>query len=239
MTTHYPFDLRTRLLILVLPIFFIVLFFLLYANFPSLYLRFVIEDGPIEYLQALCYLIAAVIGFLTAYKLFKTSHRFKFVCISLFSIGSLLICGEEISWGQRIIGFSTPETISQLNTQNEFTAHNLFFVQRYTRRAYYVISGYACLAWLIFLIYRPPQNHIVRYVVPGWETITLFAPIAVFYYLHYLHFNLGKIPLSEHYVIWPEVRSSRHQETFESFFAVGFIVVALRNLRLARSESTG
>jgi len=239
MTTQYPFDLRTRLLILVLPIFFIILFFLFYANFPRMYLGFVMEDGLIEYLQALCYLIAAVIGFLTAYRLSKTPHKFKFATISLFSIGSLLICGEEISWGQRIIGFSTPESISQINTQNEFTAHNLFFFQRHTRRAYYVISGYACFAWLIFLIYRPNPNHIVRYVVPGWETITLFAPIAVFYYLHYVHFNLARIPISEHYVIWPEVRSSRHQETFESFFAAGFIVVALRNLRLARSESTG
>ncbi|MBK6508419.1 MAG: hypothetical protein IPG06_02510 [Haliea sp.] len=238
MTTHYPFDVRTRRLILVLPIFFIILFFLLYANFPRLYLRVVKEDGLIEYLQALCFLSAAVIGFLTAYRLSKTPHKFKFIVISLFSIGSLLIFGEEISWGQRIIGFSTPETISQINTQNEFTAHNLFFLQRHTRRAYYVISGYACLAWLVFLLYRPHQNHIVRYVVPGWETITLFAPIAVFYYLHYLYFNLGKIPISEQYVIWPEVRSSRHQETFESFFAAGFIVVALRNLRLARSESS-
>jgi len=102
-----------------------------------------------------------------------------------------------------------------------------------------VIFGYACLAWLIFLIYRPHKNHIARYVVPGWETITLFAPIAVFYYLHYVHFNLGKIPLSEQYIIWSEIRGALHQETFELFFAAGFVAVALRNLRLARSESTG
>jgi hypothetical protein len=239
MTTHYPFELRTRLLILVLPIFFIVLLFLLYANFPQLYLSVVKEDSLIEYLQALCYLIAAMIGFLTAYRLSKTPHKCKLVIILLFSIGCLLICGEEISWGQRIIGFSTPETIKKVNTQHEFTAHNLFFIQRYTRRAYYVISGYACLAWLIFLIYRPHKNHIARYVVPGWEKIMLFAPIAVFHFLHYLQFNLGKPPISEPYVIWPEIPSWRHQETFELLFATGFIVVALRNFRLARSESTG
>jgi hypothetical protein len=238
MTTTYPFDLRTRVLILVLPVLFMALFFLLYASLPTLYLGLVMEDGTFEYLQALCYLIAAIIGFLTVYRLSKTPDRLKLVTISLFSIGSLLICGEEISWGQRILGFSTPESIREVNTQSEFTAHNLFFLQRHTRSAYYLISGYACLAWLIFLIYRPHENHLVRYIVPGWETISLFAPIAVFYYLHYSHFNMGRIPISEQYVLWPHVPSSRHQETFELFFAFGFIVVALRNLRLARREST-
>ncbi|MBK6739921.1 MAG: hypothetical protein IPG64_19695 [Haliea sp.] len=179
-------------------------------------MRVVKEDGLIEYLQALCFLSAAVIGFLTAYRLSKTPHKFKFIVISLFSIGSLLIFGEEISWGKNHRIFNAGDHKPNKHP-NEFTAHNLFLLQRHTRRAYYVISGYACLAWLVFLLYRPHQNHIVRYVVPGWETITLFAPIAVFYYLHYLYFNLGKIPISEQYVIWPEIRSSRHQETFESF----------------------
>lgn len=34
-------------------------------------------------------------------------------------------CGEEISWGQRIIGFSTPETLNKINVQHEFTLHNI------------------------------------------------------------------------------------------------------------------
>ncbi|WP_156767454.1 hypothetical protein [Prosthecochloris sp. CIB 2401] len=64
----------------------------------------------------------------------------------------------------------------------------------------------------------------------------MFAPIAVFYYLHILYFNLNQIPVTERYFIWPEVESWHHQEALELLFAVGFVVVGLRNLYLSRSE---
>ena len=35
--------------------------------------------------------------------------------------------GEEISWGQRILGFETPESISEINFQDEFNIHNISF----------------------------------------------------------------------------------------------------------------
>ena len=37
---------------------------------------------------------------------------------------------EEISWGQRIIGFATPEVLIDANSQGETTLHNLRYVQR-------------------------------------------------------------------------------------------------------------
>jgi hypothetical protein len=134
-------------------------------------------------------LTAAVIGFLTAYKLYKTPKKLIFVFIVLFSVGSLLIFGEEISWGQRIAGFSTPEAIKQVNTQHEFSAHNLVFIQRYTAYAYYVICAYACLGWIVFAFEYFRKAQVLRYVIPGWETITLFSPIAIFYYLYHFYFN--------------------------------------------------
>lgn len=33
--------------------------------------------------------------------------------------------GEEISWGQRILGFNTPEALSEINVQHEFSLHNI------------------------------------------------------------------------------------------------------------------
>ena len=33
--------------------------------------------------------------------------------------------GEEISWGQRILGFATPESMADVNRQGEFNIHNL------------------------------------------------------------------------------------------------------------------
>lgn len=33
--------------------------------------------------------------------------------------------GEEISWGQRIFGFSTPDSLAEINVQTEFNLHNI------------------------------------------------------------------------------------------------------------------
>lgn len=42
----------------------------------------------------------------------------------------IFVGGEEISWGQRIFGFATPETIQQKNVQDELTLHNLSIFDR-------------------------------------------------------------------------------------------------------------
>jgi hypothetical protein len=43
----------------------------------------------------------------------------------LFSVALILIGMEEISWGQWFFHFETPESIARINTQQEFTLHNL------------------------------------------------------------------------------------------------------------------
>jgi hypothetical protein len=42
-----------------------------------------------------------------------------------FSVFLLLTAMEEISWGQWFVHFRTPESIARINTQQEFTLHNL------------------------------------------------------------------------------------------------------------------
>jgi hypothetical protein len=37
--------------------------------------------------------------------------------------------GEEISWGQRIFGFKTPESLAQVNKQDELNLHNLAIME--------------------------------------------------------------------------------------------------------------
>jgi hypothetical protein len=49
----------------------------------------------------------------------------------IFSMLTLVLALEEISWGQRIFAIATPDFIAQINVQNEITLHNLSFFQRY------------------------------------------------------------------------------------------------------------
>ena len=44
--------------------------------------------------------------------------------LTAFSIGALYFAGEELSWGQHLFGWATPESIASLNDQGETNLHN-------------------------------------------------------------------------------------------------------------------
>lgn len=76
------------------------------------------EDSFFEWLTALFYFISFVLLLLT----FKKNRN---IFLVLLGMVMLFGTGEEISWGQRIFGFATPEEINKLNVQHEFNIHNL------------------------------------------------------------------------------------------------------------------
>jgi hypothetical protein len=89
------------------------------------------EDGIYEYAGALFFFLGAVVFSILVFKpnAYPANHNnsnskgkwyFAVLAIVLF-----VAFGEEISWGQRIFDFATPETVKKLNVQNEFNLHNL------------------------------------------------------------------------------------------------------------------
>jgi hypothetical protein len=93
------------------------------------------EDSIIENAGAVAYLTASVLS-VAAYVSSEhdcnqllarqTKRNVYFLLLAVF----FFICfGEEISWGQRIFGWSTPEGWSDLNAQSETNFHNLWRFQ--------------------------------------------------------------------------------------------------------------
>ena len=81
------------------------------------------EDGFLEYLTALFGLIASIILLISVViKKGKYEIFFK-IFLSLFFF---IFAMEEISWGQRIIGWETPTGLMERNYQNETNIHNFF-----------------------------------------------------------------------------------------------------------------
>ncbi len=76
------------------------------------------EDSFFEWLTGLFYFISFVLLLLTYKKKWN-------IFLLLLSLVLLFGAGEEISWGQRVFGFATPEEINKLNVQHEFNIHNL------------------------------------------------------------------------------------------------------------------
>jgi hypothetical protein len=91
------------------------------------------EDSWIENMSALAFLIASVLFFLCYWKSsnnglnigrFRTNRNLVFLGLALLFFVAF---GEEISWGQRIFGWSTPESLAKVNYQQETNLHNLDF----------------------------------------------------------------------------------------------------------------
>jgi len=79
------------------------------------------EEGLFENLTAICFFIAAIFFFRTY--LLSRNLFFLFLFV-IFLLGA----GEEISWGQRIFNFNTPDILYNLNRQHEFNLHNIYLV---------------------------------------------------------------------------------------------------------------
>lgn len=84
-----------------------------------------LEDGIWEMLTALSLLAAGVVLLLGVVK----HRRAVGLCRLWIPIGlGVLFClaaGEEMSWGQRWLGYKTPEVVKSINVQEEFTIHNM------------------------------------------------------------------------------------------------------------------
>jgi hypothetical protein len=80
------------------------------------------EDGILETASAALFLVCAALSWWQGRSARTPSRRWILRGIAL---ACLLCCGEEISWGQRILGFQTPEPVAGVNVQGELNLHNL------------------------------------------------------------------------------------------------------------------
>jgi hypothetical protein len=94
------------------------------------------EDNFIENLGAISFLIASIL-YLASYlqsggsgniasPIESKNNKFYLLFAIIFFIGF----GEEISWGQRLIGWDTPQLFIEINKQNETNIHNSWVFHR-------------------------------------------------------------------------------------------------------------
>jgi len=87
--------------------------------------RYMMEDGEIEYLTVIL-LLASCVVVLYRWVRLRKSRSVYFSLVSWFIfIVFFFVAGEELSWGQRIIGIETTEFFRQNNAQEELNLHNL------------------------------------------------------------------------------------------------------------------
>ena len=120
-----PVNTRSRALWWSTTLIAVVPFALIYLTSPETHHFLLTEDGLVEWVGALAWWAAAAC-FLAAmgrgWRYIGKLGKFWYVVLALITF---VAGGEELSWGQRVFGYATPEAIAEANLQGEFNLHNL------------------------------------------------------------------------------------------------------------------
>ncbi len=180
-----------RFVLLISPVWLLAFVTAFWLYYPSLYYYFKVEDSAIEYLTFIAYLAAVFFGLRSLGIIIKDSGisgKTKFIYAFLYiliTIGSFVIAAEEISWGQRIIGFRTPQDLAFQNQQKEFNFHNSqqFMIYIYHIFALLTFCGASGWVWAKLAIKYFPKSVIsklLKFFSPPWYTVNFFLLMFIF-----------------------------------------------------------
>lgn len=147
------------------------------------YFRWLVqEDGLVEIIQVILLLFASYFSL----RLFKLNlHKKKIIALimGLAFIGFFFIAGEEISWGQRIFNWSTPDHYAVTNIQGETNIHNNQSMFGLSMRIYIIIGLYGSFAWItIPLLKKHVSKSWIKYFVPESILMPYFLPSLAYNY---------------------------------------------------------
>lgn len=136
----------------------------------SAYEHLVQEDRFVEWLTVAFFLAAAAVGGMRA-------HRTRSLFDGLVALFCIAAAGEEVSWGQRFVGFTPPDVFLANNAQQEANLHNLF--EAFGQPKWTLIGLLAAYGVLLPLSYRILRTRQVaerlRMTPPPWGLVPWYA----------------------------------------------------------------
>jgi len=146
------------------------------------------EDGVIENATVFVYFFSFIFSLLIAKK-FK-SKKILFTIFLILGIGFFVIAFEEISWGQRMFDFETPDWFPE-NIQDETNIHNLEVFQSHRNTAYVVVAFMGAFSWIIF----PQVKRIVKNVGKNYEIFLEYALPSKFLFSYFFSVLIFKLTM--------------------------------------------
>lgn len=162
-------------------------------NYPAAYIWATYEDMYGEWTQTFLFSIALIFSLLLA----LSSNRQR-LFFTLLSAALFYVVMEEISWGQRLLGFESPEFFKRHNLQDEANLHNLLVgpISTTTKRVIeYLLAGGLALYGVIYpLLLRIGWRVAIRI-----ESLGLVAPPLYLwpYFMAGAFFELGLLNFNE------------------------------------------
>ena len=175
------------------------------------------EDGPLEWLQFFEYLFSSFLALLIFLRQ-KKKKEINSLIWFLLAFLSLIIAGEEISWGERLTGLGI-QSISNLNVQGETNFHNLPFFHNYLLDPVFEISC-IFLGWFGWRRFKKIN------ALPPKSLSLFFLFVALFYF----YFDISWASTTE------QIRND--QEIFEFLLSSGIFIHCLRNVKKLVNEKS-
>ena len=171
------------------------------------------EDGPLEWIQFIEYLLSSILAFIVFIKQ-KKKRSLNSIIWLFIAFLSLIIAGEEISWGERLTGIGI-DTISNLNIQGETNFHNLPFFHNYLLDPVFEL-GCIFLGWFGWKKFKKID------AFPTKNLSLFFLFVALFYF----YFDISWASTTE------QIRND--QEIFEFLLSTGVFLHCLRGCKKIR-----
>ncbi len=208
----------SKLIIFCTPIILSILFVFLRVSMGiDAWKKMNTEGGFIEYGTSLAFLLAAIFAFPIGKFFIANQSKILGYLYYLISAGTFVVGMEEISWGQKLIGFESSEFFQNYNSQEEITLHNLIWVNEYLDKGLMFVALIAGISWLTYsFISKAKNNYQVKFIIPRWFFSSFFITVFAFFYL------------IEYVEVWNSTIEN-FQESVELIFSLGCLCFILTN----------
>ncbi len=202
------------------------------------YVSFISEDGPVEYLTFIVFIITFIVSILVANSLRKLKKRLASISFFVIAFVFIFVAIEEISWGQRIFGFEASGIFSE-STQGEVNIHDLKSFEYFEDPSFIFVGLVGGLLWILFLkSSKDNSSSFKTFFVPPWYLMTFFIPVSIFYIV----LNLAPPEVTTQGISWGFL-FPKDQEPFELILSLGLLgfvfsnYIKLRQMKLTKNAS--
>jgi ABC-type Fe3+-siderophore transport system permease subunit len=162
------------------------------------------EDRLLEWSQFVGYASGAGFAAAAAVLFFRRGKTSLAVWFALIGLGCFFIAGEEISWGQRIFGIETPESVAEVNRQEELSVHNITSIENLFRVGELLVGFAGSVgAWLAGGL-RERLSPRARLLVPPVFLSSAFLTLFLWRAFRFGIYSAGKFTIVE-FTEWPEL----------------------------------
>jgi len=198
---------------------------------------FNVKEGPIEWLTVAVLLPAIWAGIRAWQRRSLLPRPWLGACVLVWTAAAIYVAGEELSWGQTLFGWQTPESFRPLNQQSETNLHNLSsWLNEKPRTAFelWVLIG----GLIMPLRLRKHALGVDDWRAWFWPPM-LCVPTALVALLVRLPDRIEKLAGDFTHPMLADMRLSEPQEFYFAYFLMIFLLSFEARLRAVEEASAG